>query len=288
MVRATGDRVSLDEYRWLDGPIGHTRLIGKSFFVDFAKRQGLDIVETGPRGLVQDFAPLAHGYCREDKVSHSVRDFYEQTSEYELDASSEWRGGFQVFGTALVHLFSRRLKQLNVPLSSLDSSRGITSEVLQLCDPVSGLAVQTAWVRHLLATGNVLHAGSYWPCHIPGHGGRCIKVVFPLPNGNAIVIMSPEAHADGSFSVTSAGQRFGDPGFYFVVYNGTANPWARYIRSLRETIKVYEAEPGAVRADHNLWIWGQQFLRLHYRMRRVGKSAALPGINSCSNQQSDC
>jgi len=39
-----------------------------------------------------------------------------------------------------------------------------------------------------------------------------------LPNGNAIVIMKPESHPDGSFSLTSTGEGFGDPGFYFVVH----------------------------------------------------------------------
>ena len=32
----------------------------------------------------------------------------------------------------------------------------------------------------------------------PGRQGQCVRVVFPLPNGNAIVLMRPEAHAEGS------------------------------------------------------------------------------------------
>jgi hypothetical protein len=90
---------------------------------------------------------------------------------------------------------------------------------------------------------------------------------FPLPNGNAIVIMKPEAHRDGSFSVTSSGKEFGDPGFYFVVHDRDGFAWARYLRSLQETIRVYDGEQDTVRADHVLNIWGTQFLRLHYRLR---------------------
>jgi hypothetical protein len=80
--------------------------------------------------------------------------------------------------------------------------------------------------------------------------------------------MKPEAHADGSLSVASAGVTFGDPGFYFVVHEGSGMIWARYVRSLKEEIHVYDAESGTVRADHTLWMWGMTFLRLHYRMRR--------------------
>jgi hypothetical protein len=91
-------------------------------------------------------------------------------------------------------------------------------------------------------------------------------VVFPLPNGNAIVLMRPIAHRDGSLSVVSAGDGFGGPGFYFTVHRDGA-VWARYVESLKESIHVYGAEGGTVRADHVLRLWGATFLRLHYRMR---------------------
>jgi len=35
---------------------------------------------------------------------------------------------------------------------------------------------------------------------------------------------------------------------------------------MKEQIRVYPAETGIVRTDHTLWIWGIEFLRLHYRM----------------------
>jgi hypothetical protein len=156
---------------------------------------------------------------------------------------------------------------LNVPLSPLDSSHGISSKVLQWRDLRTGTIAQTAWVRQLHATGNILYAGSYSVCPIPGHQLPCVKVVFPLPNGNAVVVMRPETHGDGSFSVTSAGEKFGDPGFYFVVHGREGTAWARYVRGMKESIHVYPAEADAVRADHVLWLCGLRFLRLHYRTR---------------------
>ena len=96
------------------------------------------------------------------------------------------------------------------------------------------------------------------------------KVVFSLPNGSAIVLMKPESHADGSLSLTSSGDGFGDPGFYFVVHGEGSTIWARYVRTMRERITVYPAERGTARADHVLYFWGKEFLRLHYRMRAAG------------------
>ena len=215
-VRSTGQKVNLAEEAWLDGPIGNSRLNAREFFPNYAREHLLDMEKDGTRGLIQDFNEL----CVDSPVlvANAVRQFYERTSEYELDAWSEWCGPFKPFGWALAAIFSRRLQQLNVPLSPLDSSRGITSAVVQLRDRASGRVVQTAWVRELIATRNVLYAGSYSICRVPGYSNPCVKVVFPLPNGNGIVLMKPNTHPDGSFSVASIGERFGDPGFYFVVH----------------------------------------------------------------------
>jgi len=266
-VRTTGRRIILPDNDWLNGPIGDTRLIGKDFFTRYAETAGLEILRGGCRGLIEDFSDLSGSCADLNDVSAAVRDFYERTSEYELDAWSEWHGFFRPFGRGLAVLFSRRLQQLNVPLSSLDISKGMSSTVIQLRDPQSGRVIQAGWIRELHATRNVLYAGSYSICTVPGHSGPCVKVVFPLPNGNAIILMKPEAHNDGSFSLISAGRVFGDPGFYFVVHGENKTAWARYLRGLQETIHVYSAERGTVRADHFLRMWGKEFLRLHYRMR---------------------
>jgi hypothetical protein len=276
-VRLTGCRVNLENDSWLNGPKGNTRIIGKEFFEDYARTQHLRSSQSEPRGLLQDFSDLS-GRCNDPNVvASAVKDFYERTSEYELDAWSEWHGLARPFGTALAVIFSRRLQQLNIPLSPLDTSKGMSSSVIQLLDPHSGRAVQTAWVRELRATRNVLYAGSYSVCVVPGYESPCVKVVFPLPNGNAVVIMKPESYLDGSLSLTSAGNGFGDPGFYFVNHDRDGKVWARYVHALKERISVYHAEHNTVRADHILWIWGRQFLRLHYRMR-VTAERGVPAI----------
>jgi hypothetical protein len=206
-VELTGRRVTLAECPWLDGPAG-----------------------SPAGGLIPDFSVLNSNQFNTGRVSPAVVHFYQRTSEYELDAWSRWCGAFRPFGWALARIFSRRLQQLNVPLSNLD-------------------------------------AGAYSTCRVPGFDGRCVRVVFPLPNGNAIVIMRPIAHSDGSLTLISSGDRFGDPGFYFTVRDTNDAMHARYVRSFRETIHVYGAPEGGVRADHVLTIWGLTFLRLHYRLR---------------------
>ncbi len=267
-VRMTGQRVSLDECPWLRGPVGDVDVIGTDFFARLADREGLRMVTDGPpRGLVENFGDLAGASCDPLQVDAQVADFYEQTSEYDFDVWSEWRGGFRPFGNALAAIFSRRLQQLNVPLSPLDTSQGISTSVIQLVDG-AGAVKQTAWIREIVSSKRTLYAGSYSLCRVPGFDGPCVKVAFPLPNGSANVIMRPESAPDGSFTVRSSGSSFGDAGFYFFVKAGDDLGWARYLKALKEDIRVYVNPEGQLRADYNLQIWGGTFLRLHYRMRR--------------------
>jgi len=270
-VRLTGIRVSSEEHPWIDCLAGDTDVIGTDFFERLADREGLSIVRTGTsRGLVPDLTALDGPGCSIGDLSPAVRRFYEHTSEYDFDVWSEWSGGFRLFGTLLALLFSRRLQQLNVPLSPLETRYGTTSEVVQLRS--SRGVERTAWVRELRSTGNTLYAGSYSTCVVPGHPTPCIRVVFPLPNGNAHVILRPRSNSDGSLTVSSRGKRFGDPGFYFYVSSGPGTGWARYIAGLKEDIHVFEEPSEGPRADHTLDLWGATFLRLHYRMRRAAAS----------------
>ena len=94
-----------------------------------------------------------------------------------------------------------------------------------------------------------------------------MRVVFPLPNGNANVFFRPTTSEDGSLTLSSRGQRFGDPGFYFFVERREGGGWARYVRTFCEDIHVYVDELGDVRANHDLEIWGTQVAELQYSMK---------------------
>jgi len=253
----------------LDGPIAKVEGIGENYFSELASEFGLD-VRAGRHGsgLIQNFDLLKGPHFQVDSVQTKVRDFYEHTSDYDLDVWAEWTGVFRPLGRLLTFIFSRRLQQLNLPLSSLDTSRGMTSEIIELVDSPSGEVRYPGWLRKLVGTGNILYAGIYSVSNVPGYGGTCVKVVFPLPNGNATVIMKPEENSDDSISLISSGDQFGDPGFYFLVANPGGTAVARYVRGMRESIRVYAAESSSVRADHILKLFGITFLRLHYRMRK--------------------
>jgi len=262
-VQLTGRRIELADHPWLAGPTGSTAGIGPSYYEQLAQSEQLQL-RPGPAGLMQRFSELAGPDFDPLLLDPRVIDFYERTSEYRLDTWSHWCGAFRPFGWLLAALFSRRLQQLNIPLSSLDGSKGLDSKIVQLVDPASGSVRHIGWIRQLRATQRVAYVGDYSVTHVPGHRSPCVRVVFPLPNGNATVILRPEARPDGSLVLHSAGRAFGDPGFYFLVRNGS-RAWARYVRTLRESLHVY-VENEELHTDHSFRIYGFHYLELHYRL----------------------
>jgi hypothetical protein len=253
-VRATGRRIDPSLECWLDGPAADARGIGANFFQSYAAKHGIALDEAP--GLLDTAAPLDPA----NRMDPLVRMFYERTSSFDIDAWAEWSGLFRPFGELLARMFSRRLGQLNLPLSALDTSRGMSSKIFSL----SGTGMR-AWVRSLNATGQTIYAGAYSLCTVPNRSEHCVRVVFPLPNGSATVILFPEIGSDGSLTLWSQGRRFGDAGFYFVV-KGEGKTWARYVRSMHESIRVY-VEGRELRTDHVLHLFGLVFLRIHYRLR---------------------
>jgi hypothetical protein len=166
-VRSTGHRIDLRLQPWLAGPVGSTIGIGRDFFDSLAAREGLVARRSEVGGLLPTLDALAGSGFDPMHLHPAVRTFYERTSDYELEAWAEWCGIFRPFGRLLALLFSRRLQQLNVPLSGLDVRLGTTSDVIQLVDPTSGELRYTGWLRTLRATGHVLYAGSYWIARVP-------------------------------------------------------------------------------------------------------------------------
>jgi hypothetical protein len=260
-VQLTGRLVNLDQDEWLNGPIGNTDMIGESYFGEY-----LAITNKEDIGLFEDFKILGSDVFDLHTIAPEIIDFYEHTAHYDLDVWSQWSGTFKPFGWMLNVVFSRRLQQMNMPMSALDTSKGMTSQVLPLSDD-HGKHLGTGWLRKLISTGEIIYVGVYSHCMPPKVGSECIKVIFPLPNGSATVVMTPEARPDRSLLLSSVGEGFGEAGFYLIVRKKGQEAWIKYLKSLKETIHVY-TDNSELRADHVLKLFGATFLQLHYRMRK--------------------
>lgn len=277
-VCLTGRRIDPVANEWLLGPLGQNTRIGADFFERIAATHDFELLLNSPHaGLIKSFNMLRSVDFFPASVSPEVVRFYESTSDFEMDVWSEWCNFFKPFGWLLRYLFSYRIQQLHMPISSLETSCGITSDIIQLQDKKTREVQLVGWLRTMVKSGNVIYVGFYSVCLPPKLNKPCLKVVFPLPNGNATVIMETEVGSDGSFKLHSRGNCYGETGFYFVVQNGKGQTWAKHIRSMKESIHVYTDKKGELRADHILKLFGTVFLRLHYRIfSRLSNSTRQP------------
>lgn len=265
-VCLTGKRLDKSDVPWLSSPIGLRGRIGNEFYSQLADREGLKIGKPAEAGLLPSFDLLKGPNFDPALVRPEIRNFYEHTASYHLEAWSEAGLASSIFLWGLVTFVSRRMDQLNFPLSPLELSAGMKSEVIELDDRETGQRVYTGWLRTMVATGKIIYAGLYSTTTPEGYQGTCVKVSFPVPQGSSTVVLRPQAEADGSFRLISRNTRFGGPGFYRIVGLRSGKWRVRYIRSLHEIFHVYLDAGGVLRTDHTIYFLGLTVLRLHYKI----------------------
>jgi hypothetical protein len=251
---------------WLVGPLGGS-VIGDHAYRETAVREGLSLDRSGgDGGLVPDFDALAGDGFDPASVHPLVREFYEHTTRFAMDVWSQTFFPARIGLWLLVKTISKMVDQLNFPLSPLDTARGITSEIILLRRADHSVRY-TGWFRTLAQQHSVLYTGFYMTQVAPGEGRACMKVVFPMPNGNATVVLRPEA--DGrALILDSSGRRFGDAGFYRVQGRGEDRLQVWHVRSLKEHFRVFVDDVGVLRCDHKVSFLGLPVLSLHYKMTR--------------------
>ena len=222
----------------------------------------------GCAGLMSDFQVLAGPTFDASSVHPEVRRFYERTTEYEFDVWNHAPLTSRLVLWLIVNTVSRWMDQLNFPVTGLEMSLGMNSNVIQLRKKGGGGVAYTCWLRKFVETGRVLYAGFYTHERPPGHTGPCVKVVFPLPRGNATVILRPEVGPDASLRLVSRGGRFGEPGFYRMLEVAPGHRRVRYLRTLHELFEVYVDPRGVLRCNHHVKFMGFTVLKLHYKMTR--------------------
>lgn len=263
-----GRRIDPKAQSWLIGPFGKTGPIADDFVMQLAEKEDLTIERnSSSQGIITSIKELNLTDSESARLSRPIIDFYEHTTLYSLRLSVRWNPPFRIFGKLVMHLFSDRIKQLNIPTKNIERSDQIKSEIITLKDPKSGELKYTIWYRTFLPTGQVLYSGVYTTCRLPS-GKTCIKAVFPLPNGNATVIMSPSVGANGELRLDSSGKEFGDPGFYFLLVDSRGGIWSQYVGSFRDHLNVY-CEEGNVFAEQTLTLWHQRVVRFNYEILRT-------------------
>jgi len=264
-VRTTGKRIRVGGEPWLRCPLGERGRIGTGIYERIAREENLEIKVPPGAGLIPNFNALRGPGFDPDAIHPAIRHFYEHAAAYRLEVWTEVALLGRFFLWLLVEFISRRMDQLNFPISSLEVAKGMSSEVVQLIEPDSGRIVYTGWLRRLKSSGHVIYAGLYSTVQVPGEANPCVKVTFPC-DGSANVYLAPVVHPDGSFGLDSSGSAWGHSGFYRIVRSGTDGRRVRYVKTLHELFHVYVDEEGVLRTEHTISFLSLTIIRLHYKM----------------------
>ena len=263
-----GQKVNTVKHQWLLGPFGNTQGIGLKYVRHLAISEGLIIdKKQNNKGLITSINQLNFPERYLKVLSPDVVDFYQNTSNYNLDLKIEWNPFFKVFGTLFKLIFSNRIEQLNIPTESLEEGEKLTSEIIQLKDPETNKVKRTIWLRTFESTNQIVYSGVYETCIIPS-GKTCIKAIFPLPKGNATVILMPTVGKDSELILESSGKTLGDSGFYFLLEDSKGQLWTKYIKSFKDTL-VVKSKNGRIVATQTLTLWKFKVLTFNYTIKKI-------------------
>ena len=260
-----GRKIKPEDYPWLLGPFGNLNGIGENFIYELAEKENL-IIKRNSRsaGLLTSIETLdidPEDLCR---LSKNIVDFYEHTANYKLELNLRWNPFFKFFGYLVNRLFSARINQLNIPTENLSKTETLASEIITLTSPSTGEVKYTVWLRKFANSGKVIYSGIYGTCKIPS-GKTCIKAIFPLPKGNATVIMTPIIGKNNELILYSSGRKFGDAGFYFLLNDSKDNFWAQYISSFTDRLVVSDNHYHLA-AEQTLKLWKLHVATFNYKI----------------------
>lgn len=274
-VILSGRRIDSITHKWLIGPFGEVDGIGFKFIDQLAAIEQLVVERSGNfRGLLDSIHSLGLSESEVNRLSPDIIDFYENTSNYDLRLKVKWNSFFKFFGTLLIKLFTKRIEQLNIPIENVEVATSLTHEIVKLVDPETHEVKRTIWLRTFKSTGQVVYSGVYETCSLPSNQ-ICIKAIFPLPNGNATVLLVPNVGRNGELILDSSGRKFGDGGFYFLLGDSKGRLWSKFISSFRDKL-VFLSKQKSMTAIQTLTLWNFKVAEFEYEIVKTGNESLDP------------
>lgn len=256
---ALGRRVRKEHDDWMLGPIGFIEEQPEQFIERLAHENNLEVRRNRPgSGFLPNFENWGF------EINPRVAAFYNQTSDYNFEVECTWEPIFASCGYLFSKLFIHRIQQFNLPKAHAGEKISFRSDVIEFINDQKEV-VYTIWLRIREDSPEVVFYGIYAACQFPS-GEFGVKSVYPLPQGNATVLLKIIGDENGNLTLDSSGKKYGDPGFYFVVKDWMGGTWKHLIPYFRQKIYVYEDEYGELRADHTMTIWNCKMYSISYRI----------------------
>lgn len=228
--------------------------IGRNFLI----RRGLLDDKAAYSGLVDQMNSYDSQSFAAGRLSSIVRDFYENTGQYSMQADIQWAGWFRPLA-AVYEFISRRVQQIHLGMRK--GWQPMTGSILPVSSEKDGRECVRAWQR-LNEQGEAIFTALYSQHRY--QDVMYMNIALPLPGANMTGILRP-CNEGSSLILTSASapERKGDEGIYL------HSTWFTLQLPLTETFLIKKGErPEQLTAHHQMWICGLQFLEIDYKIER--------------------
>jgi YndJ-like protein len=235
-----------------------TRVVGPMYFENVG---ACSANKPKPHGLVDRFSIYDRSDFNVDEIATAVQSFYEETFAYNLTVKPHWQRGFR-FGGRLAHWLGSRVGQLCLPVANETRESQVETRLVPVDDKIDGRSGVRGWIRTYKGTNIAMYVAAY-STHT-SRGVTYMNIAFPLTGGNLSSVLHLRAFpVVGSksgvvLSTLPCGNPFGDQGVYF------ANPIIPLRLPMNETITVWVNSETEIKATHEMWLFGFNFLNLDY------------------------
>lgn len=246
--------------------IPHSSIYGKwRIGADFFERNHLHMPETPvSNGLVDQLRDYGREDFDPEKIHPDIVSFYENTMKYELTAKTSWKRGFG-FLSRVNKLISRKIQQINLPLSHEEKNQAMYSKIIPLDDKKDGREKVRAWVRTGENEETIFAAAYSSHSH---QNETYMNIALPLPFGNMTGILRLDhvfqEKRDALTLTTLPRQKDkGDEGIYY------HTKWFSIRLPINERFLVWTRTSENLQASHEMWMFGKKFLTIDYEIHKL-------------------
>ncbi|WP_036184746.1 YndJ family protein [Ureibacillus manganicus] len=207
------------------------------------------------KGLVDEMH-VYEPHININTLSPTIRDFYENTIDYQLYATVQWKNWFKPFA-AVYHLISSQVKQINLPLSNKKVE--MSGDILKINEELDGRRSPRAWVRKI---NNDVTFIALYSWH-KTNDRNFMNIALPLPWSSMLGILELNQIGNELQLSSKKSDSNSDAGIYLV--------WNKHLLSLpiEETFHVKETHEGNLYAEHQMWIFSIPFLKITYHIEQL-------------------
>jgi hypothetical protein len=256
------------------GPFGGSwpKLFGRGFIgPDFFDRTGAIERERVVTGQLESLDAFAHASFAPERVDAAVRDFYENTSAYELHVEPEWHFPFRFGGRGFAWLARHVLGQLELPTRRDDPRDAVVStRLFAVRADLDGRTAPIGYVRTLSSGESSDSARANYVAVYSTHrapDGLLLSSAFPLPFSSLLgVLRFEDGPKEGGVLLSSRpreGEGPSDEGMFLVTALGALR------LPVDERLEVWF--DGEVRATHDVHVLGLHAFTLTYTVAKLAE-----------------